>query len=103
MFVKTESASKLPIDNEESCSQIFSAKSESLSVYSFLVKIFNIGTKNLEKLYVGVCKADRIGLNVGQPSTTYKFTLQNTYIVPGLFPTGFIELPISFDILLEST
>ena len=58
LLVKSESTSKLPIDNEGSCSQISSAKrNESLTVYSFLIKISNIGTKNLARLYVGVCKA----------------------------------------------
>ena len=51
MLVKSESTSKLPMDNEGSCSQIFSAKSnDSLTVYSFLVKVSNVGTKNLARL-----------------------------------------------------
>ena len=49
---------------------------------------------------MGVCKADEIGLNWGQPSTT---CLQSPYIVTGLVPAGFIDLHISVDILLEST
>ena len=92
MFVKSESTSKLPIDNEGSCSQISSAKlNESLTVYTFLVQVSNIGTKNLARLYVGVCKADRIDLNGGQPCTSCFCTLQSPYIVPGLVPTGFID------------
>ena len=43
---KKESASRLPIQNSESCSTISSAKAnESFTVYS-LVKDFKIGTKN---------------------------------------------------------
>ena len=66
MLVKSESTSKLPLDNVVSCSQISSAKwNESLTVYSVLVKVFNLGTKNLKRFYVGTCKIDRIGLNGG--------------------------------------
>ena len=51
MLVKSESMSKLPMDNEGSCSQIFSAKwNDSLTVYSFLVKVSNVGTKKLARL-----------------------------------------------------
>ena len=70
-------------------------------MYYFLVKGSNIGTKNLARLYVGVCKADRIGLNGGQPSTSCLCTLQSPYIVPDLVLTGFIDFRISFDILLD--
>ena len=67
MLVKSESTSNLPIDNVGSCSYISSANwNESLTVYSFLLKGFNMGTKNLARLYVGVCKADKIGRNGGQ-------------------------------------
>ena len=70
MLVKNGSTSKLPVVNVGSCSHISSENwNESLTVYSFLVKGFNMGTKNLARLYVGVCKADKIGLNEGQPST----------------------------------
>ena len=61
-----------------------------------------MGTKNLARLYAGVCKADKIGRNGGQPSTCCLCTLQFPYIIPGLVPTGFTNLRISFDILLES-
>ena len=51
MLVKSEYTSKLPIDNEGSCSQIFSEKwNDSLTVYSFLVKVSNAGTENLARL-----------------------------------------------------
>ena len=56
--------SKLPIDNAGSCSHISSENwNESLTVYSFLLKVFNMGTKSLAKLYEGVCKVDKIGRN----------------------------------------
>ena len=48
---------------------------ESLTVYSFLVEVFNLGTKNLASLYVRVCKTDRISLNGRQPSTSCICTL----------------------------
>ena len=55
MLVKSESTSKLLINNVGPCSHISSAKlNGSLTVYSFLVKGFNMGTKNLARLYVGV-------------------------------------------------
>ena len=38
---------------------------EPLTAYSFLVKGYNMGTKNLARLYVGVSKADKIGQNGG--------------------------------------
>ena len=61
-----------------------------------------MGTKNLARLYVGVCKANKIDQNRGQPSTCCLCTLQFPYIIPGLVPTGFINLHISFGILPES-
>ena len=61
MLLKSESTPKLPIDNVGSSSHISSANwNESLTEYSFLVKGFNMETKNLARLYVGVCKADKI-------------------------------------------
>ena len=70
MLVKSKSASKLPIDdNVGFCSHISSADwNESLTVYSFLDKGFNMGAKNLARLYLGVCKADEIDRNGIQPS-----------------------------------
>ena len=75
----------------------------SRGVYSFLVKGFNMGTKNLARLYVGVCKANKFSRNGGQPSIYCLCTLQLPYIKPELVPTGFTDLSISFDVLLEST
>ena len=69
----------------------------------FLVKRFDIGTKHIARLYVEVCKTDKIGLNLWQPSTSCLCTFKNPYIIPRLVPTGFTELHLSFDILLEST
>ena len=66
MLVKNEYTSKLSIDNLGSCSHISSANwNESLAAYSFLVKGFDMGIKNLARLYVGVCKADKIPWNGG--------------------------------------
>ena len=45
-------------------------------MYSFLVKGFNMRTKNLARLYVGACKADKIDRNGGQRSTCCLCTLQ---------------------------
>ena len=59
-------------------------------------------TKNLARLYVGVCKADKIGENRGQSSTCCLCTLIFPYI-SGLAPNGFTDLHVSLDILLEST
>ena len=61
-----------------------------------------MGTKNLLRLYVVVCKAGKIGRNGGQPSTYCLCTLQLQCIIPDLVPTGFTNLRISFDILLET-
>ena len=58
MLVKSESTSLV---NVGSCSLIFSEKwKEFLIMHSFLVKRFNMGAKNLESLYVGICKPNRI-------------------------------------------
>ena len=45
-------------------------ENESWTVYSFSLKGFKIGTKNLANLYAGVPMADRIGLKDGQLSST---------------------------------
>ena len=64
MLVKSDSTSKLPIDNVGACSHISSANwKKSLTAYSFLVERFNVRTKNLARLFVGVSKADRFGRN----------------------------------------
>ena len=59
-------------------------------------------TKNLAKFYVGVCKAGKIGRNGWQPSTCCLCTLELVCIMPVLVPTGFTNLLILFNILLES-
>ena len=53
------------------------------------------------RLYVGVCKADKIGRNGG--SHLLVVYVLAIYIIPELTFTGFINLRVSFDILLEST
>ena len=45
-----------------------------------------IGIKYFGSLYVGVCKADKIGLKGGQPSRHILCTL--LCIIPGVIPTG---------------
>ena len=66
MLVKSESISKLPMKLLESCSTISLVKlSESLTVYLLSVSGSKIGTKYFASLYVGVYKADKIGLNGG--------------------------------------
>ena len=66
-----------------------------------LVKGSKIGTKYFTSLYLGVCKADKIGLKGGLPSTHYLCILQEPYIIPGLVPTGFRCFRVSSDMLLE--
>ena len=63
----------------ESCSAISVAKlNESLTQYLLVVNDSKIGTKSL---YVGVCKADKIGVKAGQPSTHFfmSFTITLYY------------------------
>ena len=100
MILKTESISKLPMKLLESCSAISVVKlNESLTVYLFLVYSSKIDTKYFASLYVGVCKADKIGLKGGQPLTHF-FTIT---IVPSVVPTGSRCLHLSPDMLLGST
>ena len=76
MLVKKESISKLPMKLLESCSTISLAKlNESLTVYLLVVNGSKIGNKYFESLYVGVYKADKIGLKGGQPSTQFTRTI----------------------------
>ena len=68
MLVKSEPISKFPMMFLESCSTISIAKlSKSFTVHLLVVNGFEIGLKYFTSLYVGVCKADKIGLNGGQP------------------------------------
>ena len=102
MLVKSESISKLPMKLLESCSTISLVKlSESLTVYLLSVSGSKIGTKYFASLYVGVCKAGKIRLKGGQPSTYFLCTLQEPYIIPGLILTAFRCLRVSSDMLLE--
>lgn len=50
--------------------------------------------KNVARLYVGANKID--GNGGWKPYTCCLCTLQSPYIVPGLVPTGFTHLRISF-------
>ena len=85
----------------ESCSTISVVKlNESSTMHLFLVNGSKIGTKYF---YVTVCKADKLGLKDGQPSTHSLYTLQEPYITSGLVATGFRCLHVSSDMLLEST
>ena len=77
MLVNSESISKLPMKLLESCSKILVAKlNESLTVYFLLVNGSKIGTKYFASLYVGVSKADKIGLKGGLSSIHFLCTLQ---------------------------
>ena len=103
LLAKTESISKLPMKLLESCSTVSEAKlNESLTVYLLLVYGSKIGTKYFASLYVGVCKAGKIRLKGGQPSTYFLCTLQEPYIIPGLVPTVFRCLCVFSYMLLES-
>ena len=68
-----------------------------------------MGTKNLAMLNVGVYKADKIGGKLpkwaGGGAAIYMLImyLAISIHIPGLVPTGFTNLRISFEILLEST
>ena len=79
-------------------------KSKSMSEVTIdTIKRLNMGAKNITRLYIGVSKAKKTGLNGGEPSTCCACALQFLYIKPGLVPIGFTDLRISFDILLELT
>ena len=56
MLVKSEPISKFPM-----------MLSKSFTVHLLVVNGFEVGLKYFTSLYVGVCKADKIGLNGGQP------------------------------------
>ena len=90
MFLKSESISKLPMKLLGFCYTPSVAKlNESLTVYLLVVTGSKLGTKYFASLYVGVCKAEKIGLKGGQRSTNFLCTLQKPYIIPGLVPTWF--------------
>ena len=63
MLEKSESMSKLPMKLLKSYSTVSVAQlNESLIVYLLVLSSSKIGTKYFASLYVGVCKADKIGL-----------------------------------------
>ena len=84
MLVKSELRSKLPMKLLESLLTTWVLKlSKSLIMYLLVVIGPKIGTKNFSILYIGVYKADRIGLKWGQPSTPfYNFTRSMHYSRP---------------------
>ena len=74
----------------KSCSTISVTKlKKSLTVYVLFVNDSKIGTKYFANLYLRVCKAEKIVLKGGQPSTHFLCVLQAPYNIPGLVPTGF--------------
>ena len=90
MLVKSESIYSLPMKLVESWSIISVAKlKKSFTVYLLVINDSKIGTRYFESLYVGACKADKIGLNGGELSTHFFCTLHEPYIIAGLVPTGF--------------
>ena len=104
LLEKSESMSKLPMKLLKSYSTVSVAKlNESLIVFLLVVNSSKIGTKYFASLYVGVCKADKIGLKSGQPSTHFLCTSQEPYIIPGLVATSFRCLRVSSGRVLEST
>ena len=103
-LVKRESMSKFPMKLLESCSTTLVEKlKESLTVYFLLVNGSKIDTKYFASLYVGVFKADKIGLKGGQPSTHFLCTIQEPYIIQDAVPTGLRCFRVSSDMLVEST
>ena len=82
VLLKRESLSKIPVKLLESCSAISVAKlNESLTQYLLVVNDSKIGTKYFASLYVGVCKADKIGVKAGQPSTHFFYVFYNNCIL----------------------
>ena len=78
LLVKSESVSKLPMKLLKSCPTISVAKlNESLTVYLLVLNGSKIGTKYFTCLYIGVCKADKIGLKGGQPSKHFYALYKN--------------------------
>ena len=73
------------------------------TVQSLRVNGSKLGTEYFTSLYVGVCKAYKIGLKDGQPSTHFLCTLHIPHIIPGRVRTGFRCFRVSSDMLLEST
>ena len=96
--------SKLPMKLLESCSAISVAKlSESLTAYLLVVNGSKLDTINFANLYVGVCKADKIGQKGGHPSKHFLCPFQEPDIIPGLVPTGFKCLCVFLEMVLGST
>ena len=78
MLVKSESISKPLMKLLESCSTISVVElNESLTMHLFLINGSKIGNKYFSSLYVTVCKADKLGLKGGQPSTHFYTLYKN--------------------------
>ena len=76
MLVNKLSTSKLAIKFLElNLLTSLANENKSWTVYSFLVKSFKIGTRNLAKLYVGAPIADKIEWKYGQLFSTGSWTL----------------------------
>ena len=102
MLVESESMSNLPMKLLESCSTILVANLNStLTVYLVVDNGSKIGNKNFASVHVCACKADKIGMKGGKTSTHFLCTLKETYIIPGIVPTGFRRLCVSTGILFR--
>ena len=73
-----------------------------MTVYLLVVNGSKIGTKYFASLYVGVCKANQIGLK-GVQHRHFLWALQEPYLIPALIPPGLRCLRISSDMLLGPT
>ena len=83
MLVRTEYTSKIPGENVAFCSRIIQQIERSFA-YSLIVEGLNMGTKNLAKWYVWVCKTDKFGPNGRQSSLCCLCALEISYIVAHL-------------------
>ena len=82
MLVKSNSLSRLPMKLMESCSTVSVAKlNKCLIVYLLPTNCSKIDTEHFPSFYVSVCKADKIGLKGGHPSTYFSCTLHEPYII----------------------
>ena len=76
LLVKSESLSRVSMKLPESCSTISVTKlNELLTLCLLVVNGSKIVTKCFLSLYVGVCKADKIGLKGTQPSAQFSCVL----------------------------
>ena len=93
MLVRSECTSKLPRENVAFYSQIISANwKKFLTAYSLIVEGFNMGTENLAKWYVWVCKTNKFGRNGRQSYFCCLCALEIPYMVVHLVP-GLVSGP----------